>query len=95
MDSDNNKNKLREKLREKVLGQKLKRSNQDQQRSFLGNKKVPEELMDSYLGALKNPKAPNIVSLINQMSSILPKQNTMQAPTLPTEFKIETKNELP
>lgn len=93
---DSNKVKLREKLREKVRGQKLKRSNEEQQRSFLEKKKVPTEMMDSYINALKNPKAPNIVSLLEQMSSILPQQQqAMQPPTLPSEFTIETKNEAP
>jgi hypothetical protein len=87
MDAEQTHKTLSQKLKEKLKGKKLIRSGESNQRAFLQKKKVPTELVDSYLNALKNPNAPNIMPMLDQMTKMLPQGPVMQPPTVPSELK--------
>lgn len=96
MDAEQTHKTLSQKLKEKLKGKKLIRSGESNQRAFLQKKKVPTELVDSYLNALKNPNAPNIMPMLEQMTKMLPQGPVMQPPTVPSELKNDkSKNEEP
>lgn len=78
---------LSQKLKQKVNAKRLQRSNTTQQEAYLKQKKVPTEMMDTYLNALKHQSAPNVVSIMEQLSSVIPK---MAPPSGLDELKTDT-----
>jgi hypothetical protein len=71
-DKLNNNMSLSDKLRQKLKAKKIQRSNTSQQEAYLKQKKVPTEMMDSYLKAMKHQSAPNVMSMMQQLTSVMP-----------------------
>ena len=66
------KEELSKKLRQKMKTQRLQRQSNDVQRSFLEKAKVPENMMDKALQALKQntPHAGMLQQMLTQMASL-------------------------
>jgi hypothetical protein len=65
----NSKEELRKKLRQKTNTQKLQRQSTEAQRTFLEKAKIPENMMDKALQALKSTN-PQMVNMMTQMASL-------------------------
>jgi hypothetical protein len=76
---------LSNKLKQKVHAQKLQRSTTTNQKSYLEKKKVPTELMNNCLQALKHQPASQLISMLDQ----LPTSKTMQSPNVPSSVTDE------
>ena len=72
LDKLTNNMSLSDKLKQKVKAKKIQRSNTSQQEAYLKQKKVPNEMMDTYLKAMKHQSAPNVMSMMEQLASITP-----------------------
>ena len=69
---------LSEKLRQKMNAQRMKRSGTSQKKAFLEKNKIPPEMMDQYVKALNHQNAPNLMAMMNQMSTPGGMQSALQ-----------------
>lgn len=94
MDSPLSREELSKKLREKMSGQKMKRSSAVNKKAFLEKCKIPEPMMDQYMKALQHQSAPQLMTMMNQLSKGLTGEPTMQPPAVSAElFRDVTSNE--
>lgn len=87
LDKLTNNMSLSDKLKQKVKAKKIQRSNTSQQEAYLKQKKVPTEMMDTYLKAMKHQSAPNVMSMMEQLASVKPSK--MAPPSGLDELKAE------
>jgi hypothetical protein len=78
---------LSDKLKQKLKAKKVQRSNTSQQEAYLKQKKIPTEMMDTYLKAMKRPSAPQVMSMMEQLASVMPSK--MAPPSGLDELKSE------
>jgi ribosomal protein L16 Arg81 hydroxylase len=87
---------LSKKLRQKMKTQRLQRQSNDVQRSFLEKAKVPENMMDKALQALKQktPHAGMLQQMITQMAALQSQvAPQMRPPTVDPSLKEESGKE--
>lgn len=75
----------RDKLKQKLNAERMKRSSADSQRAFLEKKNVPADLVDTCMDQLQNKSKPSLQSI----QALLGKLGTLVAEAKESEVKKE------